>query len=81
MALGDVLAKLRLVDTDSAGDALLRRVDTVLMLFDDQLYNLTNRNTAADASGVGVVIDNSSPESIARAADSLLGNNGSVVDR
>lgn len=81
MALGDVLAKLRLVDTDSAGDALLRRVDTVLMLFDDQLYNLTNRNTAADASGAGVVIDNSSPESIARAANSLLGSNGAADDR
>jgi len=81
MALGDVLAKLRLVDTDSAGDALLHRVDTVLMLFDDQLYNLSNQSTAPDLNRAGVAIDSSSPESIARAADSLLGNNGSADDR
>lgn len=81
MALGDVLAKLRLIDADSAGDALLRRIDTVLMLFDNQLYNLTNGRTASVAAPDGVVIDSSSPESIAQGAAGLLASNGAAGQR
>lgn len=68
MTLDDILSNLRARSGQLAADALLRDVDHVLVLCDDRLFDL--------GAGQSVVVDvshSASPDSLADAAERLLG--------